>query len=361
MAPRDPDRPEYSVYRARPRGLRDRLRGEEETAAPRARRRERDPHPSRGRGRRAPWRRILKAVVLAVIGWIVLSIVLFIVSAQIERGKTSGAANGVLAGGFPLFSKENILVLGADRRPKSSKEPGANSGPARSDTIMLMRVGGGASARLSIPRDTVVDIPGHGRQKINAAYAFGGTRLAIKTVSALTGLKINHVVEVDFTNFPKFIDAMGGVDVRTGCIRAEISGGRRNGGQTIHLRRGTHHVGGKTALALSRIRHNDCNPAESDLTRVRRQQQILNAIKDRLVSPSTFLRLPWVSWDAPKAIKTDMGGPSLLGLAAAMGTGGTAPVRVLTPSGVTTLPDGEAGLTVTPSGVRAAVARFRKG
>ena len=77
--------------------------------------------------------------------------------------------------GSPLTSANNILVLGSDTRQKNSKEPGAEkTGPGRSDTIMLIRTGGGHSARLSIPRDTVVEIPGHGLQKINAAHAFGG-------------------------------------------------------------------------------------------------------------------------------------------------------------------------------------------
>jgi LCP family protein required for cell wall assembly len=365
MAPSDPDRPEYSVYRARRRGLLARLKGEDETVPDRGRDRKPKDRGSRPKGEGVRGaitpRRVLKWVALAVGGWILLSLLLFLVSAQIERGKTSGAADGVLAGGFPLFSKSTILVLGADRRPKSSKEPGAHSGPSRSDTIMLMRVGGGAAARLSIPRDTVVNIPGHGESKINAAYAFGGTKLAIQTVQAFTGVRVNHVIEVDFTNFPKFIDAMGGVDVTIGCVKAEISGGTKNGGQTIRFKAGKHHLDGTQALALSRIRHNACNPAESDLTRVRRQQKILSAIKDQLVGPGTFFRLPWVSWDAPKAIKTDMGGPSLLGLAAAMGTGGTPPIRVLKPSGNVTLPDGEEGLSVAPATVKAQVAKFLKG
>ena len=79
--------------------------------------------------------------------------------------------------GYPLTSANNILVLGSDRRQKNSKEPGAETtAPGRSDTIMLIRTGGGHAARLSIPRDTVVEIPGHGLQKINAAHAFGGPR-----------------------------------------------------------------------------------------------------------------------------------------------------------------------------------------
>jgi LCP family protein required for cell wall assembly len=363
--PDDRERPQYTRYRSRPRLLEGLRRGPEPefrgVGGLREERRRRI-----GRAGRKSWtpKRVIKWIVLAIAGWLVLSLVLFLISAQIEQGKVTDSAQRALSSGGPLpFSPNTILVIGSDARPRGTKEKGANvvGQPSRSDTLMLIRTGGLKSARLSIPRDTVVDIPGHGRQKINAAYAFGGTKLAIQTVQSYTGVKVNHVIEVDFTNFPKFIDAMGGVDVTIGCVKADISGGTKNGGQTIRFKAGTHHLDGTTALAISRIRHNDCNPAESDLTRVRRQQKILSAIKDRLVGPSTFFRLPWVSWDAPKAIKTDMGGPSLLGLAGAMAVGGSPPIAVLKPSGVTTLPDGEQGLTVAPATLRRQVAKFLKG
>ncbi len=92
---------------------------------------------------------------------------------------------------------------------------------------MLMRVGGGANSRLSIARDTRVDIPGHGRDKINAAFAFGGTALAIETVEAYTGVDVNHVIVVSFADFPELIDAMGGITYRGGCVVSRINGGFR--------------------------------------------------------------------------------------------------------------------------------------
>ena len=188
---------------------------------------------------------------------------------------------------------------------------------------MLMRVGGGKSARLSIPRDTIVDIPGHGRDKINAAYAYGGPGLATKTVSQYLGIPINHLVEVNFENFPEFIDSLGGITYKGGCVVSRINGGSKNGGYTLRLHRGENHLDGKQALALARTRKNECNPAENDLSRARRQQKILSAIKSRLISPKTFFRLPLVSWNAPKAIRSDMAGPALLGLFGSVATSGT--------------------------------------
>jgi LCP family protein required for cell wall assembly len=302
-------------------------------------------------------------LLLALAGWLALSLVLFLVSAQLRAGDVSDEAKEALSGGgFPLTSANTILILGSDARPEGSQEPGANpGGPSRSDTIMLWRIGGGKNARLSIPRDTVVEIPGFGQHKVNAAYAFGGAALAIRTVEQYLGVPINHLMEVDFEHFPRFIDALGGIDVRTGRVCAQINGGRRNGGVTLRLRRGENHLNGKQALALARTRTNDCNPAENDLTRARRQQQILAAMKDRLVSPGAFVRLPWISWQAPPALRTDMGGPTLLGVFAAAATGGSAPTRVLEPSGSVTLPDGGAGLVVSEAERQAAVRALLEG
>ena len=222
-------------------------------------------------------------------------------------------------------------MLGSDARPKDSKEPGANKigQPSRADSILLMRVGGGANATLSIPRDTVVEIPGHGQNKINAAYALGGPALAIRTVEQYLGLQVNHLVEVNFENFPQLIDALGGITYRGGCVVSRINGGFKNGGYTLRLKGGEQEIDGKQALALARTRKNECNPRENDLTRARRQQKIMGSIKDKVTSFETFVRLPWVAWAAPKAIRSDMSGPSLLGLVGAELTAGTAKPTVL--------------------------------
>jgi LCP family protein required for cell wall assembly len=262
-----------------------------------------------------------------------------------------------------LTGTDTVLVLGTDQRPKGSKEPGANTNDkgSRSDTIMLWRVGGGVSRRLSIPRDTVAQIPGYGATKINAAYAYGGPALAIKTIEQFTGIKINHLIVVNLANFPKFIDAIGGVTVTTGRICSEISGGAQNGGWSLFLRPGTHNLTGIQALTLARTRDNSCNPASNDLTREGYQQKILNAIKSKLLSPMTFFRLPWASWYAPQTLRTDMSGFTLLSLFAAAELGGSAPTKILRPTGAETLPDGEDALVASPSDVHRAVERLMNG
>ena len=367
--PEDPSPPEYRKYRARPRlfgGGGDDVRT---PAAPPAEddrpytvhggrggggRRLKLPAVGRPRGRISPGR-VLKWVVLGVLGWTVLSLVVFLVSAFVHADDVDGG----LGGGGPLPLKATtILMLGSDARPKGSKEPGAREQTSRADTILLMRVGGGHNGRLSIPRDTVVDIPGRGRQKVNAAFAFGGTQLMVETLEGFLGTDINHVLTVDFANFPGLIDAMGGVTYKGGCVVSRINGGFKNGGYTLRLKAGKTRIDGKQALALARTRKNACNPKEDDLTRARRQQKILGAMRSRLVSPFGFVRMPLVAWEAPKAVRSDMAGPSQIGLALAMATSGTAKTRVLRPTGGERLPDGGAGLTVDPARVQAAVARF---
>src|SRR5204863_8007408 len=105
------------------------------------------------------------------------------------------------------------------------------------------------------------------------------------------GIPINHVVEINFQRFPELIDSMGGIDYMGGCVVSKINGGSANGGYTLRLRKGTHHINGKEALALARTRKNLCNAREDDRTRAARQQKVLAAMKSRLTSPGAFVRL----------------------------------------------------------------------
>ncbi|MGA2015104.1 MAG: LCP family protein [Solirubrobacteraceae bacterium] len=330
-----PERP-YTVYRSAPRGLLSRLRGEDDSTL-----HDDPPRPPGsqrpGRASDRPWwrrrltpRRVIAYLVVAVVAWLLLSFVLFMVSAQEQAGSIPAPAQAELTSGpNMLTSTDTVLILGTDQRPPGSKEPGAFAGGIRSDTIMLWRIGGGVSRRLSIPRDTEVPIPGYGVTKINAAYSYGGAALAIRTIENLTGVKINHLILVNLANFPKFIDAIGGVTVTTGRICSTISGGVKNGGFSLFLAPGSHQLDGIQALTLARTRENSCNAASNDLTREGYQQTILNAIKSKLLSPSTFFRLPWAAWAAPQAIKTDMGGVTLMTLFAAAELGGSAPTAIL--------------------------------
>ncbi len=169
---------------------------------------------------------------------------------------------------------QTILVLGSDRR-FGDKKAGI---PARSDTIIVVRLDPDkeATAILSIPRDLRVDIPGHGRDKINAAYAEGGPRLAVRTVKQLLGLPISHVVNVNFGGFRRAVD-------RLGCVYAEIDrryfndNGGPDGYATIDLKPGYQKLCGSDALDFVRFRHTD-----NDFVRAERQQEFLRQAKDQI-------------------------------------------------------------------------------
>ena len=194
---------------------------------------------------------------------------------------------------------------------------------------MLVHASFGSVRKLSIPRDVEVEVPGHGINKINAAYAFGGPALTIETVESFlgNGLQVNHVVEVDFKNFPDFIDSLGGVTVnnKTRICSPPFD----NFWKGLHFRKGEIDLNGERALGYARVRKNSCAPAEDDRDRAARQQQVLSAIGSQVKSPSTFFRLPWVSWNAPRTLRSDMNGFQLMGLFADMATGSSDNTEVL--------------------------------
>jgi len=100
-------------------------------------------------------------------------------------------------------------------------------------------------------------------------------------------------------------------------------------GGGVELEAGEHHLDGEQALSFARVRTNPCAPEEDDRARAARQQEVLSGIRSQALSPSTFLRLPWVSWQAPRAITTDMRGPGLAALFTDLLTGGTGETEVL--------------------------------
>ena len=168
---------------------------------------------------------------------------------------------------------QTIMLLGSDKRPPDSGDGAA--GGARSDTIILIRLDPSkkATAMMSLPRDLKVQIPGHGTDKINAAYEQGGPKLTLRTVKLLTGLSINHVVNVDFKGFWAAVNAIG-------CVYADID--RRYFNNTaaysyIDVQPGYQRMCGRKALQYVRFRHED-----NDLVRGARQQDFLRQAKQQV-------------------------------------------------------------------------------
>jgi LCP family protein required for cell wall assembly len=283
---------------------------------------------------------------------LLLSLVLFMISAQTQEGIPDDAKQA-LDGGGSLLTGSTILVLGSDARVGDSIDE-SQSGPARADSIMLVHAAFGSVRKLSIPRDSFAEIPGHDAQKINAAYAFGGPALMIETVEGFmgNGVEVNHLIEVDFEDFPALIDSLGGIDVTVD--RRVCSPPFDNFWKGLTFPKGEQRLDGERALGFSRVRTNDCAPGETDIDRAARQQKVLDGIKDQVTSPSTFFRLPLVSWKAPQALRTDLRGPGLLALFADLATSSASDTEVLEPS---CLGCGPGGSLVVSDGAKADAAQ----
>ncbi len=168
------------------------------------------------------------------------------------------------------------LLVGTDKRPKDRSR-------GRTDTILLLTYGGGGPSVLtSIPRDSIVDIPGVGRTKVNAAYAYGGPPLLVETLESETGLGIDGYVEIGFTGLRDVVDALGGIEI---CPEKDI----KDKDARLNVKEGCQEVDGKTALAYSRSRKAFAN---GDIARGEHQREVIGAIGDAALSPSTVLN-PW--------------------------------------------------------------------
>jgi LCP family protein required for cell wall assembly len=268
--------------------------------------------------RRWSWRRwilvVLVAFVLFLIVWGVAGY--FSVRsgvADANRRLAQGVRTALTQqNGLLLSHPSNILLLGTDH---ATNGQAGRSTDEHSDSIMLLRTDPGRHrlTYLSIPRDLRAAIPGVGQSKINAAMQIGGPKLAIRTVSELTGLPINHVVVVDFSAFVKLIDALGGIDVnvpenilsnRFDCPYASAARCQEWQGWRFH--KGVQHLSGHQALIYSRIRENRLNPADTDISRGQHQQQVMQATLSKLASASTFFRLPFAGGSFLTPLSTDL-------------------------------------------------------
>ena len=220
--------------------------------------------------------------------------------------------------GLVISNPTLIVLLGTDG---DSTEARADA--RRSDSIMLVRTDPARHriAYLSIPRDLRVEIPGFGSNKINAAFQLGGPALALQTIRSLTGLRPNHVALVDFDDFRTVIDALGGVTVdvpkpilsnRFDCPYPTEA--RCQQWEGWRFEAGEQTMDGRRALIYSRVRENRLDPAENDLTRGTRQQEVVEAMADGLVSLGTFVKLPFIGDDLVEPLTTDLSAGELLQL-----------------------------------------------
>ncbi len=179
----------------------------------------------------------------------------------------------------------NWLITGSDSRAGLSRAEidalhvGFDEGTLNSDSIMLLHIGSGRPVLISIPRDSYVDIPGHGMSKINAALAYGGASLLIQTVENVTGLKIDHYMGIGFSGLVAVVNKIGGVPI---CLKTALDDSYSG----VHLAAGCHNLNGVQALAFVRDRHSF--PTE-DLQRIQDQRAFLSALLKKATSPGVYL------------------------------------------------------------------------
>lgn len=207
---------------------------------------------------------------------------------------------------------QDILVLGSDSRSGKNAKYGEDEGGARSDTAMIVHVHKGhkKASIVSIPRDTLITRPeceteggrtdpGGRRQMFNTAYEVGGPACAVKTIEKMSGIRMDHYLEVDFTGFKKLIDTLGGVEITSKrAIHDKDS--------HLDLEPGTHQLTGEQALGLVRTRHGVGDG--SDLGRIQLQQAFIKALMDQVKDVNLFgnpKKLYDLADSATSAITTD--------------------------------------------------------
>jgi LCP family protein required for cell wall assembly len=229
--------------------------------------------------------------------------------------------------GLLLSNSTTILLLGSDHA--TGKGGVGRSADEHGDSMTLLHTDPGHHRLyyLSIPRDLQTTVPGYGQQKINAAMQFGGPQLAVRTIDALIGnggkgLWVNHVVIVDFNQFEKLIDAVGGITVnvprnilsnRFDCPYKTQQRCQQWQGWRFH--KGPTHMNGHQALIFSRVRENRLDPAWTDFDRQHNQQLVEQATLSKLSSPSRFFSLPFNGGSLLKPIATDLSTWDLMQLA----------------------------------------------
>jgi LCP family protein required for cell wall assembly len=206
----------------------------------------------------------------------------------------------------------NWLITGSDSRAGLSRAEidalhvGFDEGTLNSDSIMLLHMGSGRPVLISIPRDSYVNIPGHGYNKINAALAYGGANLLIQTVENVTGLKIDHYMGIGFGGLVAVVNKIGGVQI---CLKTAINDSYSG----VNLPAGCHDLNGDQALAFVRDRHSF---ATEDLQRIQDQRAFISALLKKATSPGVYLNpfaaLPFGS-TAASSMSVDQG-TSLLDL-----------------------------------------------
>jgi LCP family protein required for cell wall assembly len=221
-------------------------------------------------------------------GWIKLGLLLWLVFlvavplwAWSQIAKVDAEPAGHRPGSQPGHT---YLLVGSDSREGLSRKDrrrfGTGTGEGRrTDTIMLLHTGSGPNLLLSVPRDSIVEVPGYGTTKVNAAYAYGGPRLLVRTLENETGIRIDSYVEIGFAGFVDVVDAVGGIEI---CPKQAMRDRLAN----LDIEKGCQEVDGPTALGYARSRKTS---QLGDIDRAERQREVVSAVGAKAASPWSIL------------------------------------------------------------------------
>ena len=221
-----------------------------------------------------------------ILGLIVLLFVLTLICVPLFAWGKINKVDAMPTGERPAATAgTTYLLVGSDGREGLSRaeraklHTGKDVGK-RTDTMMLLHVPeSGPTALISLPRDSYVSIPGHGKNKLNAAFAFGGPQLLIQTIENVTGVRVDNYVEIGFSGFSSIIDSLGGIEM---CLPKAM----KDKDAHIDLPKGCQELDGVNALGYVRARKSD---PLGDLGRVQRQREMIGAVAGKAASPGTFL------------------------------------------------------------------------
>ncbi|NPC95891.1 LCP family protein [Nocardioides sp. zg-DK7169] len=237
------------------------------------------PARSGSRGRRLRFRP--RYLLLLVLAWVVY-LVAVPIYAWTEVESVPWEPDGERP---PQQPGTTYLMVGSDSRDDLSEEErrqlGTGGGAGqRTDTIMLLHTGDGPNVLISIPRDSIVEVPGHGTTKINAAFAYDGAPGLVRTIENATGIRIDEYVEIGMGGLAGVVDAVGGIEI---CPTFPMKDPQAK----LDIDKGCQQADGQTALGFARSRKTD--PQYGDITRVRHQREVVAAVGDKVLSPWTFL------------------------------------------------------------------------
>ncbi len=233
--------------------------------------------PPRGPRRRRPGRWL----GLAIAAWLVFLVAVPLYAFSSTTKVAFEPEDRLASQGGTTF-----LVVGSDSRAGLSEQEqaelttgGDEGGRGRTDTIMLLHSGAGPAILLSVPRDSIVEVPGYGTTKINAAYAYGGPELLTRTIEQNTGVRVDDYVEIGFGGLVDVVDAVGGVEI---CPEQDL----QDEDSGLDVQAGCQEADGATALAYSRNRKSH---QTGDIQRVQSQREVMSGLAGKIASPWTVI------------------------------------------------------------------------